>query len=119
VGQSRLVGAGVTLVVLMTACSAGGVRSHNKLICRRFANAVSATKSSGTNSTDLFAEAVTLAREEARRPGYLSAYMSKQLRVMTSDACNIGLAVQGFSADCRAAGVKRPVWLGPYPTSCG
>jgi hypothetical protein len=108
-----------TLVVLMTGCSAGGVLSHDKLICRRFATGVSAVDSVGTNSTDLFASAVMRGRQEARRPGYLSADLAKRLRVMTSDACNIGRAVQGFTADCRAVGVSGPVWLEPYAPSCG
>jgi hypothetical protein len=96
------------------------VRSHDKLICRRFASGASAVDSVGFNSTDLFARAVTLGRQEARRPGYLSANLAKHLRVMTSDACNIGRAVQGFTADCRAVGVNGPVWpQESYAGSCG
>src|SRR5215813_1570701 len=118
---ARLAAASVMSVVLMTGCSAGGVRSHDKLICRKFATAVSVVESSGTNSTDLLAMAVTLGRQAARRPGYLSANLAKHLRVMTSDACNIGRAVQGFTGDCRAVGVNGPVWLEPRraPSSCG
>ena len=115
---ARLAAASVVSLLMVTGCSAGGVHSHDKLICRRFAAAVSVVDSSGVNSTDLFAEAVTLARAAARRPGYLSARLARNLRVVTS-ACNIGLAVQGFTADCRAVGVEGPVWPEPYAPSCG
>ena len=114
---ARLAAAGVMAVVLITGCSAGSVRSHDKLICRRFASGVSALDSAGT--LGLFARAAMLGRQAARRPGYLSANLAKHLRVMTSDVCNIGPAVQGFTVDCRAAGVSGPVWPKPYAPSCG
>ena len=89
--------------------------SHDRLICRRFASTVSVVDSSGgQNSLDLFARAVMLGRQAARRPGYLSADMAKHLTA--TDACNNARAVQGFMADCRAVGVYGPVWPEPYAT---
>jgi len=106
----------VMSVVLMTGCSAGAVRSHDRLICRRLAAGVSAVESLGTNSTDLFASAVMLGRQATRRPGYLSANLAKHLRA--TDACNNARAVQGLTADCWAVGVNGPVWL-QAASSCG
>jgi len=48
--------------------------------CRRFASALSVVDSSGINATDLFARAVTVGRVAARRPGYLSARLARNLR---------------------------------------
>jgi hypothetical protein len=113
---ARLAAASVMSVFLMTACSAGGVRSHDKLICERFARAMSVVDSHGANSLEVFGRAVTLGRQAARRPGYLSADLAKHLRA--TDACNNTRAVQGFLSDCRAVGVNGPVWLEPDATSC-
>jgi hypothetical protein len=56
--------------------------------------------------------------EAAHRPGYLSPRLARNLRVVTSEKCNIGRAALEFEADCRAAGIKGAVWL-QYAGSCG
>jgi hypothetical protein len=117
-GRYTLVAAAsVISALLLTACSAGGVPAHDRLVCQSFARATSALDSHGAKSLEVFGRALTLGRQEAHRPGYLSADMAKHLRA--TDACNNARAIQGFKADCRAVGVNGPVWPpGPDAISC-
>lgn len=106
---------------MVTGCGAGGPRSTDTLICKKFAAAVRVMVSPRTKEIDrytLFARALTLGRNEARRAGYLSPRLAGDLRVLTSGKCNLGSAPQAFAADCRATGVKGMVWLA-YAGSCG
>ena len=118
---ARLAAASAVPLLLVTGCTAGSPRYHDTLICEKFATGASAADSPGTRAADRythFARAVTLGRNDARRPGYLSPRLARDVRAVTSGGCNIGRAVQAFTADCRAGGVKRPVWL-LYVGSCG
>ena len=108
--------AGVVSLVLVTGCIAGGLLYHDRLICRTFANAIAHP----SRQPDPFANAITLGRKAALRPGYLSRRLARDLAGVTSGECNrISPAVRGFEADCRAAGIKGAVWPEPYAPSCG
>src|SRR5215475_6022579 len=119
VRHGGLAAASVVSLLLVTGCSAGGSRSNDEVICRAFASAISVVDSSGINSTDLLVRALTAGREAARRSGYLSARLARDLRAVTSGECNkISGALPDFEADCRDVGVRGPVWLEPYAPSC-
>jgi hypothetical protein len=114
---ARLATVSFVSLLLVTGCGASQ-RNHDQLICQKFASAMSVVNSSGINSTNLFSKALKLGGEAAHRPGYLSPRLARNLRVVTSEKCNIGRAALEFEADCRAAGIKGAVWL-QYAGSCG
>jgi hypothetical protein len=103
--------ASVVSLLLVTGCSASGSHYHDKQTCETFASAVSAV------NTPLWPNAVRQGRKAVRRPGYLSPRLARDLRVLTSPALDtlpdldIRSALQAFAADCRAVGVKGPVFL--------
>jgi len=106
---------------LLTGCGASDPRYHDKVICQRFATAVSVADSPGSHAGGpygLLARALALGRQEAHRPGYLLPRLARDLRAVTSGDDNKVLrALPAFGADCRAAGVKGRVWLYPYAPS--
>ena len=106
---ARLAVANVVSVLLVTGCSAGGY--HDKQICQTLARAVSVAESS--NRSTLWHSAVTEARIAARRPGYLSPRLARDLRAVNSSQTDlkIGPALNALAGDCQAVGVYRPVWL--------
>ena len=102
----RLAAASVVSLLLVTGCSAGGLRPHDKLTCRRFASAVSVVDSSGINATDLFARAVTVGRVAARRPGYLSARLARN-RLLSADGATAGVCPSRYHLATFAAAGPR------------
>src|SRR5215475_11673360 len=107
-----LAAASVMSVLLITACSATAVRSHDMLICQRLAVGMH----SGVGSSDLFGRALTLGRESAHRRGYLSANLAKDL--LATDTCNYARPARRLAADCRAVGIDGPVFPPMEPISC-
>jgi len=101
-----LAAASVVSLPLVTGCSAGGLRSHDKLTCRRFASAVSVVDPSGINATDLFARAVTVGRVAARRPGYLSARLARN-RLLSADGATAGVCPSRYHLATFAAAGPR------------
>jgi len=107
---ARLAAAGALSLLLMSGCSAGGPRYHDKQPASHSARGVSIAESSGRMTPYYWAQAS--GQVAANRHGYLSPLLAKDLRVVILGSLYAGRrALQAFAHDCRAAGVSGQVYL--------
>jgi hypothetical protein len=102
--------AGVVALLVVTGCTAGSPQDrHSALVCKRFATAVSRER--WPKNLHPLGLAEVPAQKALRRPGYYSASFARALRaLLTTQSIH---DVKVFTADCRALGVKGPVFEFP------
>jgi len=106
---ARVASAAVVSVLAVTGCSAGPQDRHGALVCKRFATAVS--REPWPKNLHLLALAEVPAQKALRRPGYFSPSFGRDLRsLLTTQTIH---EVKVFTADCRAFGIKGPIWEFP------
>ena len=121
-GHVRLAIAIVLSVLVVTGCAAGDPHFHDKLICKTMAAAVARPgyiSPDGVSHFTNLGRAWVVVRRAVRRNGYLSPQMDSDLHAAFEkqplNASRNAAAYGAFTADCRAVGVKGPVW--PKPDS--